>query len=138
MKHKRFKKAQRELNKIIREVNTAIEKDDLWNGRFYIDQISSLWHEYEDKSGGEIFAILVCVDKKNGQFYPYAYHFLPNFKLSRGHLFWFMNEFIVEVSDTYKNGNNPYKEKHISYINTPRVNIKYEDVRNTFNWYHGR
>ena len=50
------KRHQREINRLVREANKSIEKDDLWHGRFCIKQVESpQWHVYEDKSGAEYF-----------------------------------------------------------------------------------
>ena len=133
-----MKKAQRELNKHIRRVNKAIENDNLWLGRFYITQASSSWYAYEDGSGGELFAVLVCVDKKDGTLYPWHEGFLTGYQFTPGRLFMFMNTFITEITDVYKDGNSPYKKPVIDYRNKPRIDFTYEQLRNTNIWYHGR
>ena len=138
MKNKQMKKAQRELNKHVRRVNKAIENDDLWNGRFYIDQASSSWYQYEDGSGGELFAILVCVDKKDGTLFPWHEGFLSNYQLTPGKLFMFMNNFITEITDVYKNGNSPYKMTKMDYRNVPRIKFTHEQLKNINCWYNGR
>lgn len=37
------KKVQRALNKAVREVNHEIERDELWHGRFVIEQTAAWW-----------------------------------------------------------------------------------------------
>ena len=138
MKNRQMKKAQRELNKHVRAVNKAIINDNLWQGRFYITQASSSWYAYEDGSGGELIAILVCVDKKDGTLFPWHESFLPHYKFTPGHLFMFMNTFITEITDVYKNGNNTYKDVKIDYRNSPRVHFTHEQLRNINCWYNGR
>ena len=61
---------QRALNRLVREFNRVLEKDELWNGRFVIRQIySPQWHRYEDGSGAELFVHLKFVDLCTGRYW---------------------------------------------------------------------
>ena len=64
---------QRALNRLVREFNKNLEKDDLWNGRFTIQQIySPQWSLYEDGSGAELFVHLKIIDRCTGRYYVAA------------------------------------------------------------------
>ena len=93
------KRHQREINRLIREANKSIEKDDLWHGRFCIKQVESpQWHVYEDKSGAEYFVHLKFIDKCTGRYWVQAEtvnHWRGSF--GNGWRIWDkMNWFIVE------------------------------------------
>ena len=93
------KRHQREINRLVREANKSIEKDDLWYGRFYIKQVESpQWHVYEDKSGAEYFIHLKFIDKCTGRYWIQAEtvnHWRGSF--GNGWRIWDkMNWFIVE------------------------------------------
>lgn len=96
---KNKKRHQREINRLIREANKSIEKDDLWHGRFCIKQVESpQWHVYEDKSGAEYFVHLKFIDKCTGRYWIQAEtvnHWRGSF--GNGWRIWDkMNWFIVE------------------------------------------
>ena len=93
------KRHQREINRLIREANKSIEKDDLWYGRVCIKQVESpQWHVYEDKSGAEYFVHLKFIDKCTGRYWIQAEtvnHWRGSF--GNGWRIWDkMNWFIVE------------------------------------------
>ena len=93
---KNRKRHQREMNKIMRELNKNIEKDNLWKGRFYVRQITSQWREYEDKSGAELYVVLQFYDKETGISKKVAgavnaWRFFDGISL-----WWEMNDFIVK------------------------------------------
>ena len=93
------KRHQRDINRLIREANKSIEKDDLWHGRFCIKQVESpQWHVYEDKSGAEYFVHLKFIDKCTGRYWIQAEtvnHWRGSF--GNGWRIWDkMNWFIVE------------------------------------------
>lgn len=93
------KRHQREINRLVRETNESIEKDDLWYGRFCIKQVESpQWHIYEDKSGAEYFVHLKFIDKCTGHYWIQAEtvnHWRGSF--GNGWRIWDkMNWFIVE------------------------------------------
>jgi hypothetical protein len=98
------KRHQREINRLVREVNKSIKKDDLWYGRFCIKQIESpQWHVYEDKSGAEYFVHLKFIDKCTGRYCIQAEtvnHWRSSF--GNGWRLWEkMNWFIVNYLDVW-------------------------------------
>ena len=62
MKNK--KKLQRKINKIVRRVNSSVEQDDLWRGRFVIRQTQIRFHEFADHSGVIAKIVFDFYDKK--------------------------------------------------------------------------
>ena len=101
---KNKKRHQREINRLVREANKSIEKDDLWNGRFCIKQIESpQWRVYEDKSGAEYFVHLKFIDKCTGRYWIQAEtvnHWRSSF--GNGWRLWDkMNWFIVDHLDVW-------------------------------------
>ena len=118
---KNKKRHQREINRLIREINKSIEKDDLWHGRFCIKQVDSpQWHVYEDKSGAEYFVHLKFIDKCTGRYWLQAEtvnHWRGNF--GNGWRIWNkMNWFIVE---------------HCNVWEEPLVKTRYYDAWREYN-----
>lgn len=98
------KRHQREINRLVRQVNKSIEKDDLWHGRFCVKQVESpQWHVYEDKSGAEYFVHLKFIDKCTGRYWVQAEtvnHWRGSF--GNGWRIWDrMNWFIVNHLDVW-------------------------------------
>ena len=99
------KRHQREINRLVRQVNKSIEKDDLWHGRFCVKQVESpQWHVYEDKSGAEYFVHLKFIDKCTGRYWVQAEtvnHWRGSF--GNGWRIWDrMNWFIVEYCNVWE------------------------------------
>ena len=95
------KRHQRAMNKLVRDVNKVIQKDELWQGRFYARQSQAYWYVYEDKSGAELLVFIQFIDKKTGLTYETAatvneWRHLNNFKM-----FSAMNDFIVHYVDVW-------------------------------------
>ena len=64
------KRHQRAINKLVRAINHNLEQDDLWCGRFVIQQDESpQWRLYEDGSGAELFVRLRFIDRATGRYY---------------------------------------------------------------------
>lgn len=104
------KRHQRAINKSVRRVNQAIEKDDLWHGRFVIRQERSEFYSYEDKSGAELWVVLCFLDKKTGTKWHIAdtvNHFRTR---DNAWLFYEMNRFIIEKAKAWEN-DLPYEDK---------------------------
>lgn len=112
------KKHQRWLNKQFRAVNKSIEQDDLWRGRFYIEQISNQFTIYEDHSGAYLWVKYACVDKKTGLA---QLNWNNSYTLSSHswNLFWFINNFIVDQIQVWEN-EKPDEDK-TDYTKVPRV-----------------
>lgn len=101
---KNKKRHQRMMNKMIREINKNLEKDGLWLGRFYVQQVySPQWKIYEDKSGAEYFVHLKFIDKCTGRYWIQAdtvNHWRGCF--GNGWRIWDkMNWFIVEYCNVW-------------------------------------
>ena len=108
--NKMRKKYQRQLTKLLREINQVIREDDLWLGRVEIRQIGARWEEFSDGSGGILHVILRCIDKKTQQYKDYILEYAPwlntiNWKISME----ILNTFFVEDLDVWRTG-NPRKE----------------------------
>ena len=105
MANKLRKKYQRGLTKKIREINKAIEEDNLWLGRFVIRQIEAQWEKFEDGSGGMLLCVIRCIDKKTRQYKDYNFEYAPWMKtFTWGKIMDILNKFIVNDVDVWKNG----------------------------------
>lgn len=58
-----FKKTQKQINKIVRDYNRALEEDEAFRGRIYIRQYSCGFHEFSDGSGVVWYGVLRVYDK---------------------------------------------------------------------------
>ena len=67
MTSKKYKNHKRWLNAYVREWNKSLRNDDLWRGRFVIEQVSSRMELFEDKSGGILHCLLRFKDKKTNE-----------------------------------------------------------------------
>lgn len=98
------KRHQRAMNQLVRKVNKSIEEDDLWHGRFCIQQVKSpQWYVYEDKSGAEYFVHLKFIDRCTGRHWVQA-ETVNHWRGSFGngwHLWEKMNWFIVEYCNVW-------------------------------------
>lgn len=93
------KKHQRAVNAEFRAMNKAIAADNLWRGRFVIEQLASWFLPYEDHSGHYLLVSYQFRDKKTGQIKKRWCE--ANSLLFGVRLFREMNDFIVE--DCYDN-----------------------------------
>ena len=73
------KRHQCAMNKLVREFNKTLEKDDLWRGRFMVQQESAQWVRYSDGSGAELFVRLKFIDRARGRYY-YATDFVNRWR----------------------------------------------------------
>ena len=97
MKNKLRKKAQRTINKYVRNLNKSIQKDNLWRGRFVFRQTDSYWKEFEDRSGGILKVVIEARDLKTERFWCFV---MDNY--DRGwYLFEKANKFIVDFSGVW-------------------------------------
>ena len=58
-----IKKVQRRVNALIRRYNKALEEDDLWKCRFYIQQLRRDVWKFEDGSGASVSFLFEMADK---------------------------------------------------------------------------
>lgn len=101
MKFKYKKKLQRQLNKIVKDVNAVVARDELWRGRFELRQMADEYKSYEDGSGGCLYVRLRAIDKKTNEFCDWFmdYHgpTFGSYQVSR-----IMNDFIVEFCKVWE------------------------------------
>lgn len=129
MRDKLRKKYQHKLNKLVRELNKSIENDFLWNGRFVFHIINSNFERFEDGSGGLLYATIRGYDKKTKYYKDYGIDYVPNLSFTGFTVWKIGNRFIANDTDTWQNGNNPYKDEKIDYtkieIDDNLWNLKY-------------
>lgn len=111
MRDKLRKEYQHKLNKLIRELNKAIENDFLWNGRFVFHIMVTDFERFSDNSGGLLYAIIRGYDKKTKVYKDYTLSYAPYLNFTDFDILKIANKFITEDTDTWKKGNNPYNEK---------------------------
>lgn len=105
MKSHNRRKHQRWLNCYCRKINKNIYNDNLWRGRFVVEQVSTHMEWFEDKSGGILHCVLRFRDKKTGRTKIWYTNALEiNWKM-----FLQMNDFIVKDCAVWEN-KDPYKE----------------------------
>lgn len=111
------KRHQRAINKLMRDLNKNIERDDLWRGRFRVSQVAAHFVPYEDGSGAELWVCLRFVDRLTGK-YEEALETVNHWRMWHGnHLFWKMNSFITEVSDVWESDPKPYSQEYKEMTN---------------------
>lgn len=97
---------QRWLNYACRMMNKNIYDDDLWRGRFVVEQVSTQMDWFEDKSGGILRCILRFRDKKTNHTRLWYTDCLE----VCWQLLYQMNYFIVKDCAVWDN-EDPYKSK---------------------------
>lgn len=101
----RRKNHQRWLNKLCREMNKNVYNDDLWLGRFVVEQKATWMHWFEDGSGGMLRVHLQFRDKKTGRTRDWW-----GGCLSLEHEMWrVMNNFIIEDCKVWDE--DPYENR---------------------------
>ena len=94
------KKYQRAVNRFIRELNKAIENDELWKGRFYAHQIQSSFYIYSDRSGAVLYYRLRFVDKEKKKYFDvpgwFDTHLFYRSKICEA-----LNEYIIHLSGVW-------------------------------------
>lgn len=90
------KRHQRRLNQAFRNMNNAIEKDNLWKGRFVAKQKATYFQSYEDNSGHFMIVVYNFLDKETGYISRDYYARANELTFLNGNkLFREMNDFIV-------------------------------------------
>lgn len=115
MRNKLRRKYQRKLNKIVKNINKSIEEDSLWNGRFVFHIMATDFERFSDGSGGMLYTIIRGYDKKSKVYKDYILQYAPFLPFAQANIWRIVNKFITEDTDTWHNGNNPYKEVKIDY-----------------------
>lgn len=96
---------QRRMNKYMRDLNNNIKNDNLWQGRFYIHQVSRQREVYPDHSGMELWVTLEMVDRKTG--YTKQIFDTVNHWTFGNSLWWEMNNFIVDDVKVWSEDSKP-------------------------------
>lgn len=123
MKCKIRRKYQRKLNKIIRNINKNIEKDNLWNGRFVYFQHSGEFELFSDKSGGIFYVTIRAYDKKTGYYKDYYCDYAPYLDGFYGNfVFKVINDFIINNVKVWSMGENPRDDKTKYYNHIIDIN----------------
>ena len=106
-KDKMRKEYQRQFTKLLKQTNRIIREDDLWLGRVEVRQISARWQRFEDDSGGILYTVLRCIDKKTRQYKDYCLEYAPYIQRTiKYKISWdILNKFFVEDLDVWKTGN---------------------------------
>lgn len=99
------KRHQRAINKVVRKINTQIENDPLWRGRFVVRQIDSSFGTFEDGSGSILHVMLRFYDKKTGITDDVISDSYATSMWGSAKLFWAMNDFIVNTCDVWNSKN---------------------------------
>ena len=68
------KKIQRHVNKVLRDINKSIERDDLWLGRFYCKQENICYYWSEDHTDLNFTLMVSFTDRKTGRVMVSYYH----------------------------------------------------------------
>ena len=108
------RKHQRKINKVVRDLNTGIERDDYWKGRFRMNQLESRMIRFDDHSGFYLLVLLECYDKKTKKSNLYIIE-ESQFFISK--VWRAMNHFITEYLHTSagKEGKSEYLDtRHVS------------------------
>lgn len=93
----RQKKAQRRLNKTVREMNKQLQTDAfiLKGGDFEIRQTDALWERFTDGSGGALSVALQITEHCTGRTDYRVFHDV-NFGFFAWKLFEWVNNFVCE------------------------------------------
>lgn len=100
------KKIQRHINKVLRDMNHNIERDNLWLGRFYAHQERITFEMSDD--GTYCYAIVKVkfTDRKTGKYFYHYFH-KEDFMCSAYRIWKAMNEFIVETCNVWNEDPRP-------------------------------
>lgn len=111
MRDKMRKKYQSGLRHLIKDLNKNIENDTLWNGRYVFHIVLTHFERFEDGSGGLLYAVVRGYDKADGYFSDYMVEYAPYLYGCNFDIWKMANHFIVNGSNTYKDGRNPFEQK---------------------------
>lgn len=96
------KKALRKVNKVVREFNEEMRRDNLWRGRFWIRQKEFYVKPYFDNSGLQGVVVLEFHDLKTGYVSDKIFD-LINFEAPfTWHIGRELNTFITEECDVWR------------------------------------
>ena len=97
MKNAKWKKAQRALNKTIREMRKTLQTDPfiLKGGDFEIRQIDAFWERFADGSGGALSVALQIAERRTGRTDCRVFHDV-NYGYFAWKFFEWVNDFVCE------------------------------------------
>lgn len=97
MKNAKRRKAQRVLNKTVREMQKQLQTDPfiLKGGDFEIRQTNALWERFTDGSGGALSVALQITERRTGRTDCRVFHDV-NFGYFTWKLFVWVNDFVCE------------------------------------------
>ena len=107
------RKHQRKINKAVRDLNTGIERDDYWKGRFRMNQLESRMIRFDDHSGFYLWVFLECYDKKTKKSNLYL---IEESQFFISEIWRAMNHYIKKYHKTYAG-----KERKSEYLDTRHV-----------------
>lgn len=114
------KKIQRKVNKIVRNINKNVEADELWKGRFYIDQVRRSMKPFTDMSGIDDYFLFEFHDRKTGvSKLSDKWYSSDELKLF-GTLFLELNEFVVKYCKVWEEDPKPSQETSIDFRRNKR------------------
>ena len=85
---KSFKGKQKIINRLVRQINKALEEDQAFYGRIYLRQFSAGWNDFADGSGGMWFGVIRIYDKVTN-----------TYKSVIGNIYEVQRTLFVEVND---------------------------------------
>ena len=106
----RHKNEDRRVNRAVRHYNKLMAEDELWRGRFILQQIQKDRVTYPDGSGTQYYRYR-SYDKHTGEIAESDWN--SGFQITElGTLFWWVNEVITKEFDVWKHDRedpeNPY------------------------------
>lgn len=104
------KKHQRKLNRHVRALNKMIEEDNLWRGRFVVQQLVSQFLRWEDKSGGQLHSRFIIGDKKTGKYMETGWLTVNEAIRGRDALGWQLNDFIGMKINVWRENPGPREQ----------------------------
>lgn len=100
------KKIQRHINRVFRDMNRNIERDNLWLGRFYVHQRRVHYEMSEDNSYCYATIEAEFIDRKTGRTLVKWFH-KEDFMGSTYKIWCAMNDFIVEYCNVWSEDPRP-------------------------------
>ena len=91
----------------MRKYSMKSMKRNLWLGRFYIKQLATHMHWFEDKSGGLMYAHILMCDKKTGITHSKWYDGLD----MEWKFWWDFNDFIIKDCKVWEEEPGPYENR---------------------------
>ena len=115
------------INKVFRETNKTIEKDNLWLGRFVVLNRGMWIREYQDHSGVYAAIKVAAIDKKTGKHQEtiMSDFDILGFNNNGGFKLWnFVNNFIVDYVKVWSETPSPRDKEFITdYVKIPLPKI---------------